>query len=119
VGLWQVLETGGGAQNVANVSQLVDYAAGKLLLVRDTFPDYTLRNRQHAQNIISITDYLLRDDIDKVTRSRPPCSFSRHTFHDIGMVYKPDELAEEEDFKIYLDANCVPTNAWPTMLLSC
>jgi len=108
VGLWQVLKTGGGAQNVANIGKLVDYAAGKLLLIRDTFPHYTLHDRQHAENLVKIMDTLLRDDIDKVTPIEAAMLILAAYFHDIGMVYHPDEIVEiveEEDFKDYLDAN--------------
>ena len=106
--LWQILESGGGAQNIANVHKLVDYAAGKLILVRETFPDYTMHDRQHAENVIAMVEQLLGPDIGKVAPLEAAMLILAAYYHDIGMVYHPDELAalvEEEDFQDFLDEN--------------
>jgi hypothetical protein len=108
VGLWDVLRASGGAQNVAHVEKLKDYAAGKLILVRDTFPDYTLHDRQHAENVISLIEQLLGRSIEKVTPLEAAMLILAAYFHDIGMVYEPDELAalgDDEDFRAFLDEN--------------
>jgi hypothetical protein len=108
VGLWDVLRAGGGAQNVAHVEKLTDYAAGKLILVRDTFPDYTLHDRQHAENVIALIEQLLGPCIDTVTPLEAAMLILAAYFHDIGMVYDADELAalgDDEDFRAFLDEN--------------
>lgn len=108
VGLWEVLRAGGGAENIAHVERLTKYAAGKLILVRDTFPDYTLHDRQHAENVIALIEQLLGPGIDTVTPLEAAMLILAAYFHDIGMVYHPDELAvlgADEDFRGFLDAN--------------
>lgn len=108
MGLWQVLKDGGGARNIANVEELVEYAAGKLILVRETFPDYTMHDKQHSENVLGLMEELLGADIVKVTPLEAAMLILAAYFHDIGMVYHPDELAaliEEPDFKDFLEAN--------------
>jgi hypothetical protein len=106
VGLTETLEGGEDAQFTADVKHLVDYAVGKLLLIRETFPDYTLHDRQHAQNVVSLIEKLLGDDIGKLTQLEAGMLILAAYFHDIGMVYTPAEvhaLLEEQEFKSYLD----------------
>jgi hypothetical protein len=108
VGLWEVLRAGGGEQNIANIQHLVKHAIGKLILVRDTFPDYTLHDRQHAENVIVKMELLLGPDVAKASPLEAAMLILAAYFHDIGMVYDPDELAaliEEEDFQNFLDEN--------------
>jgi hypothetical protein len=108
VGLWQVLRTGGDAENIAHVEHLTKYAAGKLILVRETFPDYTLHDRQHAENVIALIEQLLGPDIEKLRPLEAAMLILAAYFHDIGMVYQPEELAalgDDEDFRAFLDEN--------------
>jgi hypothetical protein len=108
MGLWDVLATDSDPQNIANVKWLVDYAEGKLLLIRETFPDYTRHDRQHAENVISRSQQLLGPALGQLTPLEAAMLVLAAYFHDIGMVYHPDELAaltEEEDFKDFLDEN--------------
>jgi hypothetical protein len=108
VGLWEVLRAGGSAQNIAHVEKLSKYAAGKLTLVRDTFPDYTLHDERHAENVIKLVEQLLGPRMDKVTALEAAMLILAAYFHDIGMVYEPDELAalgDDEDFRAFLDEN--------------
>jgi hypothetical protein len=108
MGLWQVLRDGGDAQNIAHVEQLTKYAEGKLILVRDTFPDYTLHDRQHAENVIRLIEQLLGPDIGKLRPLEAAMLILAAYWHDIGMVYQPEELAvlgHDEDFRAFLDEN--------------
>ncbi len=106
MGLWQILEDGEDVQFTADVKHLADYAAGKLLLVRETFPDYTLHDRQHADNVIKLVEQLLGPDVGKLTQLEAGMLILAAYFHDIGMVYTREEvdaLLEEQDFRDYLD----------------
>jgi hypothetical protein len=108
MGLWQVLETDASEQNVANVKGLVTYATGKLILVRETFPDYTMHDRQHAENVVKLAEQLLGPSIGDLTPLEAAVLILVAYFHDIGMVYTPDELdalVEDEDFRNFLDEN--------------
>jgi hypothetical protein len=108
MGLWEVLRADSDAQNIANVEWLVHYAEGKLLLIRDTFPDYTRHDRQHAVNVIALVEKLLGPGIAELKPLEAAMLILAAYFHDIGMVYRPDELAaltEEEDFRNFLDEN--------------
>ncbi|WP_086839389.1 HD domain-containing protein [Amycolatopsis kentuckyensis] len=106
MGLWQILEDGEDVRFTADVKHLVGYAAGKLLLVRETFPDYTLHDRQHADNVIKLIEELLGQDIVKLTPLEAGMLILAAYLHDIGMVYTREEvdaLLEEQDFRDYLD----------------
>lgn len=106
MGLWQILEDGEDVQFTADVKYLVEDAAGKLLLVRETFPDYTLHDRQHADNVIKLVEQLLGPDVGKLTQLEAGMLVLAAYFHDIGMVYTREEvdaLLEEQDFRDYLD----------------
>ena len=106
MGLWQILEGGEETQFAADVKHLVEYAAGKLLLVRETFPDYTLHDRQHADNVIKLIEQLLGRDVATLTPLEAGMLILAAYFHDIGMVYtreEVDELLREQDFRDYLD----------------
>jgi hypothetical protein len=105
VGLWEILE-GGGSQLAADVKYLTEYAAEKLIMVRDTFPDYTLHDRRHAENVVRRMEELLGKHVDQVMPLEAAMLILAAYFHDIGMVYRPDEvraLLEEQEFKDYLD----------------
>jgi Histidine kinase-, DNA gyrase B-, and HSP90-like ATPase len=107
VKLRDILE-GGGSQLAADVNYLTEYAAAKLITVRDTFPDYTLHNHKHAENVVDRMEELLGKQIDQVTPLEAAMLILAAYFHDIGMVYRPDEvpaLLQEQEFKDYLDQN--------------
>ena len=107
MGLWEVLETA-GERNVANVKELVEYAAGKLILVRETFPDYTMHDERHAKNVIALMEELLGGGIGDLTPLEAGMLILAAYFHDIGMVYGPDEVAElitDQDFADFLSAD--------------
>jgi hypothetical protein len=106
MGLWEVLEEGGDPRDVANVRELVDYAGGKLMLVRETFPDYTLHDRQHAENVITLVEQLLGDGLEVLSPLEAAMLVLAAYFHDIGMVYSRDEmtqLVDDQDFQDFLD----------------
>jgi len=108
VDLWQIVRAGSSAQDVANVEKLVEYAAGKLILVRETFPDYTMHDQKHAENVVAMVEQLLGPDLNTVTPLEAAMLILAAYFHDIGMVYDPAELSalvEEEDFREFLDQN--------------
>ncbi len=90
------------------IKELVDHAANLLLLVRETFPTYTLHDSKHAQNVLNLMGELLASQCTKLRGLEAAMLILAAYYHDIGMVYTADELnkiPESEQFKSYLDGN--------------
>ncbi len=66
-------------------------AADRLMLVRDTFPTYTLHNEQHILNVIELMGKLLGNEIDLLTPLEMAILILSAYYHDIGMVFTSDE----------------------------
>src|SRR5579862_4058431 len=105
--LWQHLKKVGSPENIANTEALVDGAAALLDRVIETFPTYTLHNRQHAFNVARLMGELLGEDgIAKLTALESVMLLLAAYFHDVGMVFNADErasLALEPEWKAFLD----------------
>jgi hypothetical protein len=87
------------------VKSLAAEAAGKLKLVRDTFPTYTLHDEVHAANVLRLMGELLGPRVTDLTGLEAAMLVLAAYHHDIGMVYPPDELdrvKDDPDFTEYL-----------------
>lgn len=72
------------------------------------FPKFTLHNRQHEYNIIHLMGELLHDQLDKLTGLEAAILILSAVYHDIGMVFSPEELktiVKEPEFGEFLQAN--------------
>lgn len=91
--LWQVLVSkANGKQEI--VSDFIRKAADRLLLVRDTFPTYTLHNEVHSINVINRMADLLGDEINQINELELVILILSAYYHDIGMVFSPEERNE-------------------------
>lgn len=98
----------GDVEQVAKLQKLVDFAEPILDLVRDTFPTYTLHNRVHAENVLSLMAQLLGDRLTDLSPLEAEILVLGAYFHDIGMVFTPEEkqrIAESDEFQDYLKGN--------------
>ncbi|WP_164842353.1 HD domain-containing protein [Actinoplanes solisilvae] len=106
--LGEVLATEASDDNRANVERLVGRARDLLKLVRETFQAYTLHDEQHAENVIRRMNQLVGPRIDALRPLEAALLILAAYFHDVGMVYEPDELARlsgTNDFKAFLRRN--------------
>ncbi|BCB77113.1 hypothetical protein Pflav_035230 [Phytohabitans flavus] len=90
------------------VKELAEEAAGKLRLVRDTFPTYTLHDEVHAANVVRLMGDLLGERVTDLSGLEAAVLILAAYHHDIGMVYTPDELAAvatEPEFAEYLSTH--------------
>ena len=104
--IWDTLAAKASPENLATVQQLVRHAHGLLTAIRDTFPKYTLHDRQHAENVLALMEQLLGDSTQHLTDLEAGMLVLGSYFHDIGMVYTLDELeniASESEFKRFLE----------------
>ncbi|MGN9906657.1 HD domain-containing protein [Phytohabitans sp. LJ34] len=87
------------------VKDLAEEAAGKLRLVRDTFPTYTLHDELHSANVLRIMGDLLGERVTDLSGLEAAMLILAAYYHDIGMVYTPEELGqtkEQPEFEAYL-----------------
>jgi hypothetical protein len=75
------------------VEELVKHAAGLLTRVVESFPTYTLHDRQHAKNVRVLMERLLGPKLAKISQLEAAMLILAAYWHDIGMVYTPAELA--------------------------
>nr|VFK11497.1 MAG: hypothetical protein BECKLPF1236A_GA0070988_100568 [Candidatus Kentron sp. LPFa]VFK27667.1 MAG: hypothetical protein BECKLPF1236C_GA0070990_100508 [Candidatus Kentron sp. LPFa] len=87
----------------------MEIAKGRLLQIRDTFPTYTLHDREHADNVVRLMGELLgRDGIEKLTALEAAMLILAAYFHDVGMAFTAEEregLRDEEYFSEFLKAH--------------
>ncbi|QEM12589.1 hypothetical protein [Mucilaginibacter rubeus] len=86
----------------------VDAALPLLERIIVAFPKYTLHNARHQFNIIKIIGELLGDYINKLNSLEIAMLILSAVYHDIGMVYQPQELEEitrEPEFQEFLKVN--------------
>jgi hypothetical protein len=103
--LWHRLRKTASPQNLAMVEALTQHAEGLLLLVRDTFPTYTLHDARHAENVTRLIGELLGDRVDDLTDLETAMLILAAWYHDVGMVYDKAEIAgigQDEQFAAYL-----------------
>src|SRR6267154_707302 len=60
----------------------------------DTFPTYTLHNREHIFNVMRIMGQLLGDQIDTLRGLEAVVLILSAAYHDFGMVYTKKEQKE-------------------------
>jgi hypothetical protein len=92
----------------AEVRSCIKKAVDKLILVRDTFPTYTLHNEQHSLNIINLMGELLGDRIGLLDPLEATLLILSAYYHDIGMVFTREEvkdILEEVEFNNFLQSN--------------
>jgi hypothetical protein len=91
--IWDELRKKGTSRQVANVEELVEYAAGMLDRVQDSFPTYTLHNHVHSENVLGNMERLLGENVSELSALEASMLVLAAYFHDIGMVYLPEELS--------------------------
>lgn len=104
--LWQAFSARASDEQRAMVRQRVAQAADRLDLVRDTFPTYTLHNRTHGLNLVRLMGDLLDAELVKLDPLEAALLILAAYFHDIGMVFTPDEradIAKEAKFAQFLE----------------
>lgn len=95
----------------ANRKMVEDHIAYALPLLDHfivAFPKYTLHNRQHQYNIVRLMGELLHGQLDKLTGLEAAMLILSAVYHDIGMVFSPEELkaiVKEPEFEEFLRAN--------------
>jgi len=90
------------------IRSLAQEAAGKLRLVRDTFPTYTLHDEVHAANVLRLMGQLLGERVEELRGLEAAMLILAAYYHDIGMVYTAAELAgvrDEPEFAAYLSTH--------------
>nr|VFK38742.1 MAG: Histidine kinase-, DNA gyrase B-, and HSP90-like ATPase [Candidatus Kentron sp. SD]VFK43410.1 MAG: Histidine kinase-, DNA gyrase B-, and HSP90-like ATPase [Candidatus Kentron sp. SD] len=107
--LWSRLEKAATHEQVAGIEKLVELAAGRLLQIRDTFPTYTLHDREHADNVVRLMGELLDDNgIKNLSALEAAILILGAYFHDAGMAFTAEECAglrHEEHFSKFLGAH--------------
>ena len=108
--LWKLFEkkANNNKEQIVLVEKFVKKATERLILVRDTFPTYTLHNELHSLNVVKSMSDLLGDEIEKLTSLECALLVLSAYYHDIGMVFTPDEklsLANEMEFGDFLKEN--------------
>lgn len=72
------------------------------------FPSYTLHNAQHQHNILRLTGDILGPHLEDLRGLETAIIILSAVYHDIGMVYKKDDLdlvAQEPEFEEFLSLN--------------
>jgi len=90
---------------IAKIKNACNVAEDTLLLIQNTFPTYTLHNATHSFNVCNLMADLLGDDgMSKLTGLEAAFLVLSAFYHDIGMVYEPEEkdaLLDSEEFKTF------------------
>jgi hypothetical protein len=104
--IWDALRAQ-APDKVALIESLVKEAAALLGQVRDTFPTYTLHEGQHAENVLRLMSDLLGPEASRLTGLEAAMLILSAYFHDIGMVYRPEErerLRGSEELSKFLES---------------
>ncbi|MDR1200335.1 MAG: ATP-binding protein [Tannerellaceae bacterium] len=89
--LWKAFKEKANTEQVAVVSKFVEKATNRLILVRDTFPTYTLHNDLHSINLLELMANLVKNDIENINGLELAIFILSAYYHDIGMVFSPEE----------------------------
>jgi hypothetical protein len=95
-------------KNNFNIDEVVEYALPLLDQYYRAFPKYTLHNRQHQKNILRIIGELLGSKVENLTDLECLLIILSAFFHDLGMVFKDEDLKnieKESSFHQFLDNN--------------
>jgi hypothetical protein len=101
--IWKVMETKAGAEGNTLVLRHADYILPLMEGFVNTFPTYTLHNREHIYNVIRIMGDLLAERVDQLSGLEAMILILSAIYHDYGMVYSEDERAKitgYEDFNL-------------------
>ncbi|MDD6210355.1 MAG: hypothetical protein PUB21_07110 [Bacteroidales bacterium] len=104
--LWKTFASKADEKQQAVVAEFIRKAADRLMLVRDTFPTYTLHNESHSLNLIDLIEKLLGSKIENASALELAILMLSAYYHDIGMVFSHDErnnLQEEIYFKQFIE----------------
>src|SRR2546421_6557507 len=88
-----------------NLDKLVSEKLSLLDLYYKAFPKYTLHNKRHQTNILKLIADLLGEEINKLTSLEIAIIILVTVYHDIGMVFKGEELSNlnlEQSFQDFL-----------------
>jgi hypothetical protein len=103
--LGEVLRGNAAPRDQANVVELAEWARELLKLVRETFPDYTMHDERHAENVIALMGELAAPRLSQMSGLEAALLILAAYFHDTGMVYSAAEIAEipqESEFRDFL-----------------
>src|SRR4051794_22827455 len=92
--IWRVFADKSEAELENKVRHLLEYAAGLLNAVIETFPTYTLHTAVHAANVARLMGKLLGERVQELSDLEAAMLLLAAYWHDLGMVF--DESAREE-----------------------
>lgn len=95
--IWHRLEKESTHETMAMVEAHLDYVFPLLNEYRAAFRLYTLHNATHVVNILRLAGELLGSHCDKLTGLECVFIILSAAYHDLGMVFKPEELEGIED----------------------
>ncbi len=92
--LWNHFEENATAEEVASIEAHIAKVMPLLDYYIKTFPTYTVHNGQHQKNIVYIIGQLLGNEIEKLSTLEAAILILSAVYHEVGMVFKEDELAQ-------------------------
>ncbi|SJZ84728.1 HD domain-containing protein [Sediminibacterium ginsengisoli] len=101
--IWNQMNTKCDADEVSIVQNHVEYILPLMERYTETFPLYTLHNRDHVLNVIRIMGELLGEQVEQLSGLEAMVLILSSVYHDFGMVFTEEERArigEYEDFKL-------------------
>jgi hypothetical protein len=103
-----VVEDKGDDALRASLRALLGFASPILARVIETFPTYTLHDATHAANVAERVADLLGPRLGELEASEAAFLILAAYFHDIGMVWRREDIAEiarEREWESFLKAN--------------
>ena len=103
--IWRCLQERGSPEQIYRVGKLVDIAKAKLSQIRDTFPTYTIHDREHADNVVDLMGELLGARVRDLSAVEAAMLVLSAYFHDTGMAFSAQErksLQSTEHFARFL-----------------
>ena len=101
--IWEVMKAKAGAEENALVQRHTEYVLPLMESYVNTFPTYTLHNREHIYNVIRIMGDLLAERVNQLSGLEAMILILSAVYHDYGMVYSEDERSKiigYEDFNL-------------------
>lgn len=86
----------------------IEYVLPLLERITVAFPSYTLHNVQHQHNILRLIGDILGPRLEELSGMETAILILSAVYHDVGMVYKKEELdaiAKESEFEEFLSIN--------------
>lgn len=103
--IYQHFKNNATPEQITLVTTNTKNAADRLMLVRDTFPTYTLHNEQHVLNVIDLMGKILGERIKELDPLESAILIMSAYYHDIGMVFTEDEhdsIQKEIEFNNFI-----------------